>query len=179
MAALELTTRIVYFIQVRIQANNKFSISYLSIHFQITAETAYDMLSPGPSIRMKRLAKRKGRRKRYNQPQDIREGLMNACVVVKEVLYARSSPATNFSYLFFFYQGIGETVDNIVQVAVLEKEQKGISGAVGAVIRQLPSTFVKPVLIASEVSTNMLEGMQSHLVPEARKEANEKWRSDL
>lgn len=82
-------------------------------------------------------------------------------------------------HILFFYQGIGETVDNIVQVAVLEKEQKGISGAVGAVIRQLPSTFVKPVLIASEVSTNMLEGMQSHLVPEARKEANEKWRSDL
>lgn len=43
------------------------------------------MLSPGPSLRTKRLAKRKERKKRYNQPQDIREGLTNACMVVKEV----------------------------------------------------------------------------------------------
>ncbi|XP_050294529.1 autophagy-related protein 2 homolog A isoform X2 [Anthonomus grandis grandis] len=141
VAALELTTRLIYFIQ-------------------ITAETAYDMLSPsGPSIRTKRLAKRKIRRKRYHQPQDIREGLNNACIVVKE--------------------GIGETADNIIQTAAMEKEQKGISGAVGAVIRQIPPTILKPILIASEATTNVLGGMQSQLVPDARKEANEKWRSDL
>jgi len=43
------------------------------------------MLSPGPSLRTRRLAKSKERKKRYNQPQDIREGLTNACMVVKEV----------------------------------------------------------------------------------------------
>lgn len=51
--------------------------------FQVTAETAYDMLSPGPSVRRK--IKAKGRRKRYHQPQDIREGMTNAYNVVKEV----------------------------------------------------------------------------------------------
>ncbi|CAH2011940.1 unnamed protein product [Acanthoscelides obtectus] len=57
MAALELTSRIIHLIQ-------------------ITAETAYDILSPGPSVR--RPVRNKGgkgsRRRRYHQPQDIREG---------------------------------------------------------------------------------------------------------
>lgn len=65
MAALELTSRIVHAIQT-------------------TAETAYDMVSPGPSVRRKNKGQ-KGRRKRYSQPLDIREGMANAYMLVKEV----------------------------------------------------------------------------------------------
>lgn len=65
MAALELTSRLVHAIQS-------------------TAETAYDMVSPGPSVRRNNRG-RKGRRKRYNQPIDIREGVANAYMLVKEV----------------------------------------------------------------------------------------------
>lgn len=135
MAALELTSRIIHLIQV-------------------TAETAYDMLSPGPSVRRK--IKAKGRRKRYHQPQDIREGMTNAYNVVKE--------------------GIGETSDNILQVVSREKEQKGYSGMVGGMLRQIPPTIFKPVIIASEATSNVLGGMRSQLVPDARREANQKWR---
>nr|CAI5847822.1 unnamed protein product [Callosobruchus analis] len=142
MAALELTSRIIHLIQ-------------------ITAETAYDMLSPGPSVRRPARAKTGGkgsRRRRYHQPQDIREGMTNAIMLVKE--------------------GIGETADNIVQVASQEKEQKGYSGAVGGVLRQIPPTILKPIIIASEATSNVLGGMRSQLVPDARREANQKWRSD-
>lgn len=55
----------------------------VSSAFKVTAETAYDMLSPGPSI--KRSSKGKGRKKRYSQPQDIREGMANAYQLVREV----------------------------------------------------------------------------------------------
>ncbi|KAJ8963256.1 hypothetical protein NQ318_018723 [Aromia moschata] len=137
MAALELTSRLIHLIQV-------------------TAETAYDMLSPGPSVR--RVTRNRGRRKRYHQPQDIREGMTNAYMVVKE--------------------GIGETSDNILQVVSREKEQKGYSGVVGGVLRQIPPTILKPVIIASEATNNVLGGMRSQLVPDARREANQKWRSD-
>ena len=66
MAALELTSRLVAAIQS-------------------TAETAYDMVSPGPSVRCKK-NNQKGRRKRYySQPMDIREGVANAYLLVKEV----------------------------------------------------------------------------------------------
>ncbi|XP_076267231.1 autophagy-related 2 isoform X1 [Rhynchophorus ferrugineus] len=139
LAALELTSRIIYYIQV-------------------TAETAYDMLSPGPSIRLKKKLKHKGRKKRHHQPQDIREGLTNACIVVKD--------------------GLVETADNIVQMATQEKEQKGISGAMGAVLRQLPAAVIKPIVIATEATNNVLGGVQSQLVPDARTEANQKWRSN-
>lgn len=49
---------------------------------QITAETAYDMVSPGPSVRRLR---GKRNRKRLHPPQDIREGVSNALTIVKEV----------------------------------------------------------------------------------------------
>ncbi|KAB0799030.1 hypothetical protein PPYR_06910 [Photinus pyralis] len=137
MAALELTSRIIHLIQ-------------------ITAETAYDMVSPGPSVR--RRTKSKGRKKRYAQPQDIREGMANAYMLVKE--------------------GIGETADNLVRVASHEHEQKGYSGAVGGVLRQIPPTVVKPIIIATEATNNVLGGMQSQLVPDARREAKQKWRTD-
>lgn len=65
MAALELTSRLVHAIQS-------------------TAETAYDMVSPGPSVRRKTKGQ-KGRRKRYSQPLDIREGMANAYTLVQEV----------------------------------------------------------------------------------------------
>lgn len=138
MAALELTSRLVYAIQS-------------------TAETAYDMVSPGPSVREKSRGQ-KGRRKRYSQPQDIREGMANAYLLVKE--------------------GLGETANQLVRVASEEHEQKGVSGAVGGVLRQIPPTVVKPIILATEATSNVLGGMRSQLVPDARREAAQKWRQD-
>ena len=47
----------------------------VSTFLQLTAETACDFISPGPSIK----------KIRHSQPQDIREGLTTACKLVKEV----------------------------------------------------------------------------------------------
>ncbi|XP_033188946.1 autophagy-related 2 [Bombus vancouverensis nearcticus] len=138
MAALELTSRLIHAIQS-------------------TAETAYDMVSPGPSVRRKHKGQ-KGRRKRYSQPLDIREGMANAYMLVKE--------------------GLGETANQLVRVASEEHEQKGVSGAVGGVLRQIPPTVVKPIILATEATSNVLGGMQSQLVPDARREAAQKWRQD-
>ncbi|XP_069689778.1 autophagy-related protein 2 homolog B isoform X2 [Periplaneta americana] len=138
MAALELTNRLVQAIQS-------------------TAEMAYDMVSPGPSVR-RRIPGPKGRRRRYNQPADIREGMANAYMLVKE--------------------GIGETAQTIMRVASEEHEQKGMSGAVGGVLRQIPPTVVKPIILATEATSNVLGGMRSQLVPDARREAVEKWRNE-
>ncbi|XP_076284575.1 autophagy-related 2 isoform X1 [Lasioglossum baleicum] len=138
MAALELTSKLIHAIQS-------------------TAETTYDMVSPGPSVR-RQIKGQKGRRKRYNQPLDIREGMANAYTLVKE--------------------GLGETANQLVRVASEEHEQKGVSGAVGGVLRQIPPTVVKPIILATEATSNVLGGMQSQLVPDARREAAQKWRQD-
>ncbi|XP_053986087.1 autophagy-related protein 2 homolog B isoform X1 [Hylaeus volcanicus] len=138
MAALELTSKLIHAIQS-------------------TAETAYDMVSPGPSVRKKSKGQ-KGRRKRYSQPLDIREGMANAYLLVKE--------------------GLGETADQLVRVASEEHEQKGVSGALGGVLRQIPPTVMKPIILATEATNNVLGGMQSQLVPDVRREATQKWRQD-
>jgi autophagy-related protein 2 len=74
LAALEITSRIIYLLQVLSDAYDnsmelKCHFSYLtfSLATQITAETAYDMVSPGPSVR--RRINRKGKRKRIHPPQ--------------------------------------------------------------------------------------------------------------
>ena len=56
--------------------------SALCLCLQYAAEVAYDMVSPGPSVRHKRHFQRQ---RRAAQPADIREGVTNAYQVVKEV----------------------------------------------------------------------------------------------
>lgn len=68
LAALEITSRLIYLLQVGFKEFfDDWSANW--IHQQITAETAYDMVSPGPSVR--RRVNRKGKRKRIHPPQVI------------------------------------------------------------------------------------------------------------
>ncbi|XP_014663890.1 PREDICTED: autophagy-related protein 2 homolog B-like isoform X2 [Priapulus caudatus] len=124
---------------------------------QSAAETAYDMMSPGPSVKLHHPGQHK-RHPNATQPADLREGATKAYYVLKE--------------------GIGETTKNLVQVATEEHEHKGVYGAVGGVLRQIPGTVVKPVIFASEATSNVLGGMRNQLQPDARKEAVEKWKKD-
>ncbi|XP_055588438.1 autophagy-related protein 2 homolog A [Uranotaenia lowii] len=139
LAALEITTRIIHLLQ-------------------ITAETAYDMVSPGPSVRRGR-GNKKGKRKRLHPPQDIREGVTNALQIFKE--------------------GISETAHNIVEITAQEHDQKGYSGAVGAVMRQIPPIVVQPIVLATQATSNVLGGVKNQLVPDARAEAREKYKDDV
>ena len=61
-------------------------------------------------------------------------------------------------------------------MAVLEHDQKGYTGAVGAVIRQIPPTVVRPIVLATQATTNVLVGVSNQLVPDARREAKQKWK---
>ena len=66
----------------------------------------------------------------------------------------------------------------IVQVAKEEHEHKGVSGAVGGILRQIPPTVIKPLILASEATSSVLGGMRNQMLPDARKEDADKWRSD-
>lgn len=75
-------------------------------------------------------------------------------------------------------QGIGGTAVNLYSVASKEHNERGVAGAVGGVLRHLPGTFVKPIILASEATRHVLGGVKNQFVPDARKEATEKWKSD-
>jgi len=54
------------------------------MYLQFAAESAYDMVSPGPSVRVKRRMTRRPPR-RFAQPSDLREGVSNAVNVITGV----------------------------------------------------------------------------------------------
>ena len=49
-------------------------------------------------------------------------------------------------------------------------------GAMGGVLMQLPGTVVKPIIVATEATRHVLGGVKYQFVPDARKEASDKWR---
>ncbi|XP_018619726.1 autophagy-related protein 2 homolog B isoform X2 [Scleropages formosus] len=137
MAALELTNRMVRTVQA-------------------AAETAYDMVSPGPDESELKRIKRFSHHRLAHQPVDLREGVAKAYSVVKE--------------------GITDTALTIYDTATREHEQRGVTGAVGGVLRQLPPAVVKPLIVATEATSNVLGGMRNQIHPDARQEESQKWR---
>ena len=75
-----------------------------------------------------------------------------------------------------FYSGIEEQATNILYGASEGHDQKGVTGAVGGILRQIPPTLVRPLVLASEATANVLGGMRNQIAPEARKNDAEKWR---
>ena len=66
---------------------------------------------------------------------------------------------------------------DLYSVASKEHNERGVAGAVGGVLRHLPGTLVKPIILASEATRHVLGGVKNQFVPDARKEATEKWKS--
>ncbi|XP_071962999.1 autophagy-related protein 2 homolog A-like isoform X2 [Antedon mediterranea] len=126
---------------------------------QSVAEMTYDMVSPGPSVVSHRaITVNNGTQYRMaKQPADLREGVTNAMNVVR--------------------QGLENTASTLVQVAKEEHSHKGVSGAVGGVLRQVPPTMIKPLILATEATSNVLGGMRNQMQPDARKEDAEKWKT--
>jgi len=60
----------------------------------------------------------------------------------------------------------------------MEHDQKGYTGAVGAVVRQIPQLVVCPAVLATQATNNILGGAKSSLVPEAKREASNKWKHE-
>ncbi|CAN8009581.1 unnamed protein product, partial [Ixodes pacificus] len=139
MACLELTNRMVQTVQG-------------------AAELAYDMLSPGPSLKVETQGRYHHRAIANAQPVDIREGVANAYHVVTE--------------------GLGDTARTLVQAASQEHRQKGVSGALGGVLRQLPPTVVRPIIVATEATSSVLGGVRNQILPDAHREAVQKWRQE-
>jgi len=132
--------------------------------FHAMAETMYEMLSPSPTLhlRQQRLLGPLGPHASNHavavrtQPADFREGVTNAYQVL--------------------YTGIEEQATNIIYGVSEGHEEKGVTGAVGGILRQVPATVVRPLVLASEAAANVLDGMRNQIAPEARINDAEKWR---
>lgn len=75
-----------------------------------------------------------------------------------------------------FPQGIADTAQTIYETAAREHESRGVTGAVGEVLRQLPPAVVKPLIVATEATSNVLGGMRNQIRPDVRQDESQKWR---
>ena len=134
---------------------------------KFVAEMAFDVMSPEGMVVQGRLTHqsvpRGGRQIKMAtapqaKPADLREGVINALTVVRE--------------------GFDETARTLTEAATSDHARAGgLTGAVGGVLRQVPSTMMRPVIIGTAATVNVLEGVQSHVAPEIRREEMDKWRS--
>ena len=138
---------------------------------KFVAEMAFDVMSPEGAVVQGRLTHQAGLPPRGGRhikmaataapqakPADLREGVINAMTVVRE--------------------GFDETARTLTEAATSDHARAGgLTGAVGGVLRQVPSTMMRPVIIGTAATVNVLEGVQSHVAPEIRREEMDKWRS--
>jgi len=126
------------------------------------AEMAFDVMSPDgcvvqgkfphpPSQSCRRRAGRAGRRRARGTPADVREGMLGAMALVRD--------------------GLDETARSLAEAA------SGDLGAVGGVLRAVPSTMVRPVILASAATSNLLDGVKNQISPDQRAEEEDKWRT--
>lgn len=88
------------------------------------------------------------------QPRDLREGMAAAYTVMRE--------------------GLHDTVRGVTTAGMAADD---MSGAIGVVVRQIPSTIFRPFIHASQATSNVLVGMRNQLTPEARKDDQDKWKN--
>ncbi|XP_006879228.1 PREDICTED: autophagy-related protein 2 homolog B [Elephantulus edwardii] len=123
---------------------------------QAAAETAYDMVSPGTLAIEPKRSRRHPHHRLAHQPVDLREGVAKAYSVVKE--------------------GITDTAHTIYETAAREHGSRGVTGAVGEVLRQIPPAVVRPLIVATEATSNVLGGMRNQIRPDVRQDESQKWR---
>ncbi|KAL0869015.1 hypothetical protein ABMA27_007335, partial [Loxostege sticticalis] len=132
VAALDITTRLLQLIQA-------------------TAETAFDMLTPGPTLQLQAAYDSRRRRRRRDpsrHPSDIREGVATAYQTVRE--------------------GFAE---HAATMALAARCESGVG-----VLRHLPGAAVAPLALAAAGAADLLGGVRAHLAPHHAKDHADKWR---
>lgn len=127
---------------------------------QSAAETTYELISPSDTHAEGRESQNwrtLGRHARRSQPADIREGVSNAYTVVKH--------------------GVEDTATSIVKLAQKEHDKKGVTAAVGVVLRHIPPALVRPVIVATEATSNVLSGIRNQIKPDAKQQDEDKWKN--
>lgn len=119
---------------------------------QNTAQFAHDVVTP-PVHHGRMLAQGAGGGAYSSQPRDVREGLTRGYSHIKG--------------------GIHDTVRTITNAS---SQAGDMSGAIGSVIRQIPSSILRPLIDVSQATSNVLVGARNQITPEARKDDTDKYK---
>ena len=132
---------------------------------KFAAELAFDVMSPDgcvvygklphPVRDCKRKAGRAIVRRSRGTPADLREGMLGAVQLLRE--------------------GFDETARSLVEAAASGGGDR--SGGVAGVLRAVPSTMVRPVILGAAATSNLLDGVKNQISPDQRVEEEEKWKT--
>ena len=133
---------------------------------KFVAELAFDVMSPEgcvvagklphPVRDCKRRAGRAIVRRSRGTPADVREGMLGAVQLLRE--------------------GFDETARSLAEAAA-SGDRSSVAGAVGGVLRAVPSNMVRPVILGAAATTNLLDGVKNQISPDQRVEEEEKWKT--
>ncbi|GIX76500.1 autophagy-related protein 2 homolog B [Caerostris extrusa] len=73
--------------------------------------------------------------------------------------------------------GVNDMSRDMYIAASVEHEHKGVPGAIGGVLRQIPKTIIKPVIVGTEATNYVIDGVRHQLMPDAHQEDRYKWRT--
>lgn len=116
---------------------------------QHTAQFAHDVVSPATHNRLHHASGSLP----SSQPRDIKEGMTTAYTMIRE--------------------GVNDTVRTVTNAS---SQADDMSGAIGIVIRQIPSTILRPLIGVSQATSNVLVGARNQIAPEARKDDIDKFK---
>ena len=119
---------------------------------QYCAELGYDMMSPGPSVRRKKI-----QRSRTRQPRTTAEGAKYALQVMTD--------------------GFKDCGSTMTAVMSEESAHKGIVGVVGATMRTAgPECVLKPIALLAQAGSSLAQAARNELDPNVRKEDEDRWK---
>ncbi|GFO26031.1 autophagy-related protein 2-like protein b [Plakobranchus ocellatus] len=119
---------------------------------QYCAEMGYDMMSPGPSVR-----RRKMLHHRHRQPRTTAEGAKAALQLVAE--------------------GVKESASNLSAIVSEESAHKGYVGVVGGTLRNAtPECLFKPLALLAEAGTHIVQGARNEVDPCIMHEEEDRWK---
>lgn len=121
---------------------------------QNTAQFAHDVVSVPHPIRLHQIQYSSNSQLSNQQPRDLREGMTTAYAVMKDGLK----------------DGFKENFRHVTQA-------EDVTGAIGAVVRELPSGIFLPFIHLTQASSNVLVGIRNQIAPDARKEDQDKYKS--
>lgn len=93
----------------------------------------------------------------HSAPSDIREG----------VAYA----------VYLFRQSFHSTSHRLRTEAELGRQRKGIVGLIVAVLRQVPSVAIQPIVTTTRAAENVFDGVRNQIDRDGRNDSKEKFRS--
>ena len=73
-------------------------------------------------------------------------------------------------------EGFDETARSLVEAAAAG-DRASLGGGVGGVLRAVPSTMVRPVILGAAATSNLLDGVKNQISPDQRAEEEEKWKT--